>query len=157
MKNKACRFCGSELRHIFCDLGVTPLANSYIQERNLDNREVYYPLRAYVCESCYLVQLSETCNPKDIFSEYDYFSSYSRSWLNHAKAYRDEVVRRFDLNSESLVVEIGSNDGYLLQYFKQSSIPVLGIEPATNIAKQAIVSGVATLNQFFTKKLAKEL
>ena len=112
-----CRFCRSRLEHTFVDLGMSPLCESYLSADQLNQMEAFYPLHVYVCSSCFLVQLQEYVSPERIFREYAYFSSYSDSWLAHAKAYTDEVVERFGLNSESLVVEIGSNDGYLLQYF----------------------------------------
>ena len=132
-----CRFCGTPLVHIFCDLGMSPLSNAFLGPDDLQKIEPFYPLQAYVCEACLLVQLLEFESPENIFSDYAYFSSYSDSWLKHAKDYTEKVTKRFGLGSASLVVEIASNDGYLLQYFKQKNIPVLGIEPAANVAKVA--------------------
>jgi 2-polyprenyl-3-methyl-5-hydroxy-6-metoxy-1,4-benzoquinol methylase len=154
---KTCRFCGNELNRIFVDLGMSPLANSYIRVEDLQQMEPHYPLRIYVCDACYLVQLPVFQTPAEIFSDYAYFSSYSESWLKHAKDYTDLMVNRFGFGSNSQVIEIASNDGYLLQYFKEKSIPVLGIEPAKNVAKAANEAGIPTLVKFFGVGTAKEL
>ncbi|MBY6907558.1 SAM-dependent methyltransferase, partial [Clostridium botulinum] len=132
-----CRFCNTKLKNTFVDLGMSPLANSYLKKEQLNKKENFYPLNAYVCSNCYLVQLEEFESPKEIFNEYAYFSSYSDSWLRHAKIYSEKVIERFNINSKSKVIEIASNDGYLLQYFKKENIPVLGIEPAKNVALEA--------------------
>ena len=153
----ACRFCGKELKHTFADLGVSSLANSYLKEEQLQKMEPFYPLHAYTCEACHLVQLQEFQSPKNIFSEYAYFSSYSESWLKHAKSYSESMIDRFGFNSNSHIVEIASNDGYLLQYFKERDIPVLGIEPAENVAKAALEIGIPTIVKFFGVQTAKEL
>jgi hypothetical protein len=153
----ACRFCGSNLNHTFADLGMSPLANSYIKEEDLFQKEAYFPLKVLVCESCYLVQLPVCQAPEDIFNEYAYFSSYSDSWLNHAKAYVDVMITRFGYGQKNQVIEIASNDGYLLQYFQEKSIPVLGIEPAHNVAHVAIKAGIPTLIKYFGSKTAHEL
>jgi 2-polyprenyl-3-methyl-5-hydroxy-6-metoxy-1,4-benzoquinol methylase len=152
-----CRFCGTRLEHTFVDLGMSPLCESYLCADQLDKMEPFYPLHVYVCSSCFLVQLNEYVAPSDIFSEYAYFSSYSDTWLAHAKAYANEMAGRFCLNTESLVVEVASNDGYLLQYFLQHQIPVLGIEPAANVASVALQKGVPTLVKFFGTATASEL
>jgi len=136
---------------------MSPLSNSYIKEENSWKMEPFYPLHAYVCESCFLVQLEEFQSPEAIFSDYAYFSSYSESWLAHAKQYVDMMIERFGFNSQSRVIEIASNDGYLLQYFKNRNVPVLGIEPAQNVAMVAEANGIATLARFFGIKTAGEL
>ncbi|TKB63236.1 MAG: SAM-dependent methyltransferase, partial [Nitrospira sp.] len=129
-----CRFCGADLKFEFVDLGMTPLCETFLTKAQLNHMEPYYPLRVYVCDRCFLVQLQEYVSPQEIFSsEYPYFASYSDSWLRHAKAYTDLVTDRFNLSSRSQVVEIASNDGYLLQYFMERGIPVLGVEPASNV------------------------
>lgn len=152
-----CRSCGNPLKHTFVELGVSPLANSYLTEEQLQQMEPFYPLHAYVCDACYLVQLNEFESPDQIFGDYAYFSSYSESWLNHAKEYTNLMVERFGLNSNSHVVEIASNDGYLLQYFKEKRIPVLGVEPARNVAKVAQEAGIPTITKFFGVQTALKL
>ena len=137
-----CRFCDELLEKIFLDLGETPLANSYLSDEEIDNNEESFPLKVLVCKKCYLVQLEEFKTPQNIFSNYAYFSSYSKSFLNHAKNYVDMMINRFQINQNNFVVEIASNDGYLLQYFKEKNIPLLGIEPAKNIAKKKITNKV---------------
>ena len=153
-----CRFCGASLEHTFCDLGMSPLSNSFLSEQQLQQMEPFYPLHAYVCEKCFLVQLQEFESPQHIFAQdYAYFSSYSQTWLDHARNYADYMVRRFGFGPNSQVIEIASNDGYLLQYFKQKNVPVLGIEPAENCAQAAEQIGIPTLVRFFGTALAKEL
>jgi 2-polyprenyl-3-methyl-5-hydroxy-6-metoxy-1,4-benzoquinol methylase len=152
-----CRFCGASLRVTMVDLGMSPLANAYLTAEQLHHMEPFYPLRVYVCERCWLVQLEAFTAPESIFSDYAYFSSYSDSWLQHAKAYVEIAVERCGLNAASHVIEIASNDGYLLQYFVAQGIPVLGIEPAENVAAAAQQRGIQTLVQFFGEGLAKEL
>lgn len=152
-----CRFCQTPLKHSFLDLGTSPLANNNLKQEELNRMEPFYPLHVYVCENCFLVQLPEWESPEKIFSDYAYFSSYSDSWLQHAKAYTELMVNRFGYESNSRIVEIASNDGYLLQYFKQKGIPVLGVEPAQNVAKVAQMAGIPTLIKFFGTDLAKEL
>jgi 2-polyprenyl-3-methyl-5-hydroxy-6-metoxy-1,4-benzoquinol methylase len=152
-----CRFCANLLKHTFVDLGMSPPSNSYLAANQLQVAEKFYPLHAYVCEKCFLVQLEEFESPEDIFSDYAYFSSYSASWLNHAKSYTDLMVEKFGFNSSSKVIEIASNDGYLLQYFKELDIPVLGIEPAANVAKVAEAKGIPSLVKFFGVNTANEL
>ncbi|GJQ22815.1 MAG: methyltransferase [Candidatus Brocadia sapporoensis] len=156
-KYKKCRFCATSLKHTFADLGMSPLANSYLNEIQLQQMEPFYPLHVYVCETCYLVQLPVFESPEHIFSDYAYFSSYSESWLKHAKAYTDLMVGRFGFNSHSQVIEIASNDGYLLQYFKASGVSVLGVEPAKNVAKAARDKGIPTIDKFFGVQTAQEL
>ena len=154
---RACRFCRRELRHVFVDLGMSPLCESFLTAGELDRMEPFYPLLVRVCERCFLVQLQEYVSPSEIFTEYAYFSSYSTSWLKHAEDYTDMAAERFALDGTSRVVEIASNDGYLLQYFRRRGIPVLGIEPAANVARVAEERGVPTLVRFFGRQTAAEL
>ena len=153
----SCRFCSSELNHTFVNLGASPLANAYLEGSQLNQMEPFYPLHAHVCEKCFLVQLEEFVSDREIFSDYAYFSSYSRGWLEHAKRYADMAIRRFELNAESLIVELASNDGYLLQYFVDKKLPVLGIEPAANVAEVANQNGIQTLVEFFGEEVARQL
>ncbi len=155
--NSQCRFCNSTLRHTFVDLGMSPLCQTHITQEQLNSMEPFYPLRTYVCHHCYLVQLDEFVAPGDIFSEYAYFSSYSDSWVAHAKRYTELVTARFGLNSSSRVIEIASNDGYLLQHFASEGIPCLGIEPAANVAAEAIAKGIPSLVKFFGIQTAREV
>lgn len=157
MNKIKCRFCGEELKHTFVDLGVSPLANNYIDKENLHRGEVFYPLHVMVCEKCFLVQALEYEEPKNIFTEYKYFSSCSQSWLGHMKTYVENVVERFQIDKKSNVMEIASNDGYLLQFFKEKSIPILGIEPAANVARVAEGKGIPTLVEFFGRETALKL
>jgi len=152
-----CRYCGRPLEHTFVDLGMSPLANSYLKPEQLHQMEPYYPLCVYVCDSCYLVQLPEFQSPEHIFSDYAYFSSYSESWLQHAKEYTGLMIDRFGFGPRNHIVEIASNDGYLLQYFKERGIPVLGIEPAKNVASAAQEAGIPTLVKFFGTQTALDL
>ena len=154
---KPCRFCGAELQQTFVNLGMSPLCETYPSAADINRGETYYPLHAYVCSQCFLVQLEQFESGENIFSDYAYFSSYSDSWLAHCKKYCDTMMRRFSLDEKSFVVEVASNDGYLLQYFVDSKVPALGIEPAANIAKVAIEKGVPTLVRFFGAQLAREL
>lgn len=157
MSKTTCRFCGTPLTYTFCDLGMSPLSNSYLKEEDLLKDEAIYPLHAYVCEKCFLVQLEQFETPTHIFSDYAYFSSYSDSWLKHAENYVQEMMQRFKFNSSNQVIEIASNDGYLLRYFKEKGIPVLGIEPAANVADVAQAAGIPTQIKFFSVQTAKEL
>ena len=152
-----CRFCAGPLDAIFADLGMSPLANSYLTAEQGNRMEPFYPLRALVCSQCFLVQLEEYESPDHIFSDYAYFSSYSSSWLEHSERYVTAMVERFGLDEQSHVVEIASNDGYLLQYFNERGIPVLGIEPAANVAKVAVQKGLPTLVEFFGVEAAQRL
>ena len=154
---RPCRFCGAALHHTFVDLGMSPLCESYPSAAELSRGEMYYPLHVRVCEQCFLVQLEEFETREKIFSDYPYFSSYSDSWLKHAEDYCDKMIPRLDLGEKSLVVEVASNDGYLLQYFVRRNVPVLGIEPASNVAKAAVEKGVPTLVKFFGTELAADL
>jgi SAM-dependent methyltransferase len=152
-----CRFCAAPLRLTFADLATSPLANSFLSEEQLRQGEVFYPLHAFVCEQCFLVQLEEFETPEGIFSDYVYFSSVSTSWVEHARSYVEAAIPRFGLGPESSVVEIASNDGYLLQWFVQAGVPVLGIEPAANVAAVAEEHGIPSLVEFFGTELATRL
>ncbi len=155
--NSMCRFCGMSLRDSFADLGMSPVANSYVRAENLRQMEPFYPLHAYVCGNCFLVQLEEFQSPADIFSDYAYFSSYSDSWLKHARDYAFATMKRFDINQSSQVIEIASNDGYLLRNFREAGVPVLGIEPAANVAAVAEKAGIPTRVRFFGVETATAL
>jgi SAM-dependent methyltransferase len=154
----ACRHCGAHLTQSFCDLGPQPLSNAFIKPEHAGKPEVFYPLNVYVCGACLLVQLPAHARADEIFGDdYVYFSSFSKSWLAHAEAYCEMAAERFSLNKTSQVIEIASNDGYLLQYFARMGIPALGIEPAANVAAAAEAKGVPTLTKFFTRRLATDL
>lgn len=157
MTNTNCRFCGTHLTETFTDLGMSPLANSYVRLEHAQRMEPFYPLHVYVCDTCRLVQLQEFESPEHIFSDYLYFSSFSESWLRHAETYTNAMVERFGLGAQSHVVEIASNDGYLLQYFHARGIPVLGVEPAANVAEAAVKKGVPTEVAFFGRATAERL
>ena len=152
-----CRFCHAPLHRMFVDLGMSPLCESFLTREQLNQMEPFYPLRAYVCETCFLVQVEEYVAPEGIFSEYAYFSSYSKAWLEHAKSYTEMIVTRLGLDDTSQVIELGSNDGYLLQYFMGRGIRVLGVEPAGNVAAAAIARGVPTTARLFGLETAREL
>ncbi len=153
-----CRFCKTELTHDFIDLVNSPASNSFLTAEQLNEPETFYPLKVYTCHKCFLVQVDEYKKSDAIFdSNYVYFSSYSTSWLKHAKAYTEMMIKRFGYNNTSLVIEVASNDGYLLQYFHQNDIPVLGIEPTANTAEAAKEKGVDSVVDFFGVRLAKEL
>lgn len=152
-----CRFCGNGLQHTFVDLGMSPLCESYVNVEQLHDMEPFYPLHVYVCDQCFLVQLEEFVSPEHIFTEYAYFSSYATSWLEHCRRYTNQVIERFHYNQESFVVELASNDGYLLQYFVEKGIPALGVEPAANVAKVAMEKGVPTLVEFFGVACAQRM
>jgi len=139
------------------DLGMSPLCESYVPVANLNQMEPFYPLHVYVCDQCFLVQLEEFVSPEHIFTEYAYFSSYADSWLQHCRTYTDMVVERFGLSKQNFVVELASNDGYLLQYFVEKQIPALGVEPAVNVAKVAVEKGVPTLVEFFGTACARQM
>ena len=156
--SRHCRFCHTPLTHTFADLGLSPLSNSYVKAERLNQGEVFYPLHAWVCPNCQLVQLEEFEQAENIFNdEYAYFSSYSSSWLAHAKHYSEAMTARFGLNARSQVVEIASNDGYLLQNFVAAGIPALGVEPTGNTADVAISKGIPTWVKFFGVATAGEL
>ena len=157
MTDGHCRFCGAELTRSFVDLGRSPLANSFLGADDLRRMEPFYPLHAYVCDNCLLVQLEEYQSAENIFGDYLYFSSYSAMWLRHCRDYAEQMAERYRLHESSLVVEIASNDGYLLQYFKERGVGVLGIEPAANVARVAIDKGIATDIAFFGTATARRL
>jgi SAM-dependent methyltransferase len=153
----ACRFCAAPLRRTFVDLGMSPLCESYVPAERVGAMEPFYPLHVRICEGCLLVQLEEFVAPDEIFTEYAYFSSYSDSWVAHARAYVDMAVERFGLDADSLVVELASNDGYLLQHVVERGIPALGVEPAANVAAAARDRGIETVVEFFGRELAARL
>ena len=152
-----CRFCNDPLTNIFVDLGISPLSNAFLKKEMLDDLEKKYPLCVYVCDNCFLVQLPEFEKPENIFEDYAYFSSYSSTWLQHAENYVNMMIKKIHFDEKKLVVEIASNDGYLLQFFKERNIPILGIEPAVNVAKVAKEKGIPTLTKFFSVNTANEL
>lgn len=153
-----CRHCNSSLEYVFADLGTSPPSNSYLRDDQLNKPELFYPLRVKVCESCWLVQAEDFTNREEFFSnDYAYFSSFSTTWLIHAKEYVQKMTERFKLGKESFVVEVASNDGYLLQFFKDFSVPCLGIEPTKSTADAATIKGIPTLQDFFGRKLAESL
>jgi C-methyltransferase C-terminal domain/Putative zinc binding domain/Methyltransferase domain len=153
----SCRLCGTGLKHTFVDLGMSPLCESFLRREELDAMEPYFPLHALVCEDCFLVQLKQYVTPEHIFREYAYFSSYSTSWVAHAKAYCEMITGRLSLGPQSLAVELASNDGYLLQHFLPLGVPVLGIEPAVNVAQIAMDKGIPCVTEFFGVALAGRL
>lgn len=152
-----CRFCGHRLENKVVDLGMSPLCESYVSAEGLNQMEAFYPLHVYVCDQCFLVQLEEYVSAEEIFTEYAYFSSYSDDWLKHSREYVQKMIPLLKLDGKSRVVELASNDGYLLQYFVKANIPVLGIEPAQNVAHAAEEKGVTTLVEFFGKAFAERL
>jgi SAM-dependent methyltransferase len=152
-----CRFCNAELKNTFLDLGKSPLANSYLKKDDMNKKEIFYPLRVFVCSKCFLVQLDEFESPKNIFSEYAYFSSFSDSWLNHVEKFSQDIISKFNFSKNNKVIEIASNDGYLLQYFKKEGLKTIGIEPAKNIAKESRKKGIDTITEFFGTDLAKQM
>lgn len=152
-----CRHCQNKLTHVFCDLQTCPPSNAMVNMERVNHPETYFPLKVFVCEKCWLVQVDEIEKAEAIFNEeYTYYSSFSTSWLAHAKKYTDDMTERFGYDSNSLVVEIASNDGYLLQYFKEKNIPVLGVEPTANTAKVAKEKGIETIVDFFGSRLAED-
>jgi SAM-dependent methyltransferase len=157
VKAATCRFCDHPLTHTFVDLGMSPLCESFVPAAEANAMEAFFPLHVWVCEECFLVQLEEYVDPRDIFTEYAYFSSYSSDWVEHARKYAEDMIERLGLGAESRVVELASNDGYLLQHFVQRGVPVLGIEPAANVAPDAEARGVTTLVEFFDEALAHRL
>ncbi len=152
-----CRFCAAPLTHSFVDLGMSPLCQTHIEDSQLGSMEPFFPLHALVCDRCWLVQLQEFVAPASIFSEYAYFSSYSDSWVEHARRYAEKMCSQFGLGPKSLVVEIASNDGYLLQHFVARGVPVLGCEPAANVAKVAVAKGIRSEVAFFGRDTAARL
>ena len=156
-RDSQCRFCGAALTHSFANLGTSPLANRFLAEDELHSMEPFFPLHALVCERCFLVQLEQFETPDAIFSDYAYFSSYSSTWLEHARAYAGMAIERFGLGPQSQVVEVASNDGYLLQYFVAQGVSVLGVEPARNVAEVAIERGIPSVVEFFGRETAQAL
>src|SRR5690606_14619879 len=157
MSQGSCRFCRAQLNAVFADLGMSPLCQSQLEPDDLEKGEEFFPLRVFVCDRCLLVQIRDYVGPERIFSEYAYFSSYADTLLRHAEAYAGMAMRRFRLGSDSRVVEVASNDGYLLQYFAKRGVPVLGIEPAGNVAKAAESKGIPTVVRFFGEETARIL
>jgi hypothetical protein len=153
----ACRLCGASLTHTFVDLGMSPLCEAYVPCERLDDVEFFYPLHVRICDSCLLVQLPAYVPETDIFSDYAYFSSYSESWVAHAKQYAQTIIGRLGLNADSLVTEVASNDGYLLQHFLAAGVPVLGIDPAANVAEAARARGIRTEVQFLGQRTGQEI
>lgn len=156
-EQRACRFCSAALNRTVVDLGMSPLCETYPSSADLNRGEAYYPLHVYVCEKCWLVQLEEYESAENIFSDYAYFASHSDSWLKHCATFCEKMATRFGLGPQSFVVEVASNDGYLLQYFVRQGVPVLGIEPAANVARVAVEKSVPTTVRFFGARLAEEL
>lgn len=152
-----CRLCEKPIHRVFIDLGLSPLSNAFLSAEQLNKMEPFFPLRVYVCDSCFLVQLEEFQTPSAIFSKYTYFSSYSSSWLAHARNYVIDTIARFSIDESWQVVEIASNDGYLLRNFKEANIPAIGIEPARNVAEVAENNGIPTLVKFFGVSTAEYL
>jgi 2-polyprenyl-3-methyl-5-hydroxy-6-metoxy-1,4-benzoquinol methylase len=153
-----CRFCNTPLRHTFVDLGMSPVANDYIGKKDINKKESFYPLHVYVCSNCFLVQIPNIIEREKIFNKnYAYFSSYSTSWLEHSKKYVDSITKKLKLGKKDLVVELASNDGYLLQYFKEKKVPILGFEPCENIARVAKEKGINTIVKFFGIETAYKL
>jgi SAM-dependent methyltransferase len=157
MSAARCLHCKASLQHTFVDLGMSPLCESYVPLEKLNSMEPFYPLHVYVCDRCFLVQLEEYVAPEHIFTEYAYFSSYADSWVDHMRSYAAMITERLKLGKDSFVVEVASNDGYLLQHFVKLGIPVLGVEPAANVAKVAVEKGVPTLVKFFGEKTARAM
>ena len=157
LKPSECRFCKTPLIHTFIDLGMAPLCQDHVKPHELKSMEPFYPQHVYVCDNCFLVQLEEFVSPTKIFDDYAYFSSYSDYALKHAARYCDHIMNEFPITSNSLVAEIASNDGYLLQNFVKMKIPVLGIEPAANVAEYAIKKGIRTEVKFFGSATARDL
>ncbi|MGA0845609.1 MAG: methyltransferase domain-containing protein, partial [Luteolibacter sp.] len=157
-RTATCRYCDEPLHHLMCDLGLSPMANSYPKSEHFSLGQKTYPLRVWVCEKCLLVQLEEFESPDQIFSDYAYFSSVSKGWVEHARRYAHMMIDRFGFDEKSLIVEVASNDGYLLQHFSSRGIPVLGIEPAANIAQHAMdEKGIETIVRFFGSQTARML
>lgn len=154
---RGCRFCGCDLQHLVVDLGLSPLCENIVAPDDLNRGEMFYPLRTFVCDSCWLIQVHELVSGEEIYSHYAYFSSNSDSWLRHAREYCDKIVPRLGLNRQSQVVEIASNDGYMLKNFKSKGIPALGIEPAANVAQVAIEQGLDCVVRFFGTETAQQV
>ncbi len=157
MSERKCLNCGNRLEYIFADLGTSPLCNEIVKPDQVNEGQMNYPLQTYVCDQCFLVQVGKCVSPEKIYEDYSYFSSYSDSWLRHAKQYVDYMADRYEINRESFVVEIASNDGYLLQYFNQKKVPLLGIEPSDTVARAALEKGIPTEMEFFGADSAERL
>ncbi len=157
MDNKHCRFCGKKLVNTFVDLGLSPIANEYVQEKDLDKGQYYYPLNVKVCHSCFLTQTLIYQKPETIFTNYKYFSSFSNSWLVHCKRYVEMIISQLKLDENSLVYELACNDGYLLQYFVPYNIPVCGVEPAQNVAEKAKQKGLEVETEFWNNDTSKSI
>lgn len=157
MDNKHCRFCGEKLINTFVNLGLSPISNEYVEEKDLEKGQYYYPLDVKVCHSCFLTQALVYQKPETIFTNYKYFSSFSSSWLFHCKNYVDMIVSRLNLDESSMVYELACNDGYLLQYFKPYNIPVCGVEPAANVAEKAKQKGIEVEIEFWGDDTSKEI
>ena len=155
--DRTCLFCGNRLSHTVTDLGMHPPCESFVPAEKLNDMEPFFPLHVMVCDQCFLVQIDEYIKPEEIFTEYAYFSSYSEAWLEHARKYSEMIIDRLSLDQNSYVVELASNDGYLLRNFVERKIPALGIEPAANVAKVAIEKGIPTEVRFFGREYAQEL
>ena len=151
---RSCRHCGAVLEHSLVDLGSSPLCNTLLDEQALNRGEVFYPLHVHVCSKCFLAQLGDFVTPDEIFTEYSYFSSFSKSFVDHARRYVEDSIQRFSLNAGSKVMEVASNDGYLLQHFLPRNVPVLGIEPARNVAEAARAKGVPSISEFLGEETA---
>lgn len=157
VRNLKCRLCGEPLEYTFADLGVQPLCENYVTPNQLNKMEPTYPIHVNFCKKCFLVQLEESITPKEMYQKYAYFSSSSKGWMKHTENYAEMIIGKLGLNTKSQVIEVGSNDGYLLQFFVQRNIPVLGIEPASNIAEEALKKRVPTIIKFFNTDVSKEL
>jgi SAM-dependent methyltransferase len=157
LSSTTCIFCGSDEQRLILPLGDQPMSNSYIKVEQLESNEPVFPLDLYVCESCMLAHIEAVATSEEIFSDYAYFSSFSTSWLEHCKNYVDMIVNRLSLNGDSFVIEVASNDGYLLQYFVERNVPCLGIEPAANVAEEAVKKGVPTQVSFWGEETARSL
>ncbi len=156
--SEECRFCGDKLKDVFVDLGMSPIANDYVPAEKMNSVEPFYPLCVYVCRECLLVQLPAVQSAGDIFrDDYAYFSSFSDSWVEHARRYVEAMTERFDIGEDDLVVELASNDGYLLQFFKEKGVPILGVEPCANVAQAAEEKGIPSVVEFFGTELAERL
>ena len=157
MEELKCLNCGTQLKYTFADLGTSPLCNEIIKPDQLNEGQTSYPLHTYVCDECFLVQVGKCVSPEKIYEDYSYFSSYSDSWLHHAEQYVDFMMDQYDINRESFVVEIASNDGYLLQYFNKNKVPMLGVEPSDTVARAALDKGIPTEMVFFGTDSAQTL
>ena len=153
-KRGCCINCNTPLKHTFTNLGTSPLCEEFVKPENVNSMQRFYPLHAYVCEKCLLVQVHEYVSPEEIYADYYYFSSYSDFWLNHARTYVEKMITEYEINKDKFVVEIASNDGYLIQYFIQNGIPFLGVEPSENVARVSIEKGIPTEKVFFGRKTA---